>query len=145
MLAVSGGYHLARGRSEHQPGQGRHGVSAMWLILLGSAAAIILLGLGVLEVMSARVRFDPPCAAVSSSGDAPTQSSQDFLNAQGDLPNLELGPTADRETAEPMHFAVGEGTRGLQSLVRPVFRRGRVFAILFNRFLLLQPSQDGPD
>src|SRR5713226_2977702 len=46
MLAVSGGYHLARGRSEHRREQGWHGVSAMWRILLGSAAAIILLGLG---------------------------------------------------------------------------------------------------
>jgi len=80
----------------------------MWRVLLGSAAAIILLGLGVLEVMSARVRLDPPSAGVSSSGEAPTQSSRDFLNAQGDLLNLELGPTADRETAEPGHFAVGE-------------------------------------
>jgi hypothetical protein len=77
-------------------------------IPVSSAVAIILLGLGVLEVMSAKVRLDPPSAAISSSGDALPQSSQHFLNAQGDLLNLELGPTADRETAEPVHFSVGE-------------------------------------
>jgi len=59
-------------------------------VLVGSAVGALLLGLGVLEVMSQRVRVDQPSTGVSDLGEAPTHSWPEL--------NLALDPTASRET-----------------------------------------------
>jgi hypothetical protein len=48
-------------------------MGANWIPIV-SAVAIIALSLGVLAVMSAGVRVDPPSAATWTSWDAPTRS-----------------------------------------------------------------------
>jgi hypothetical protein len=69
-------------------------MNAVW-IPVGSAVAIILLSLGVLEVMSAGVRVDQPSAAA-------------LLDAPDDFLTLEFGPTVGRETPETTHAADGD-------------------------------------
>jgi hypothetical protein len=63
-------------------------------ILVSSAVVIIFLGLAVLEIVSERVRVDQPFSAVLNPGAEPQDQSQDFLVTQGDVFNLERGPTA---------------------------------------------------
>jgi hypothetical protein len=63
-------------------------------ILVSSAVVIILLGLAVLEIVSERVRVDHLSSAVLDPGAEPQDRWRDFLFTQGDLFNLELGPTA---------------------------------------------------
>jgi hypothetical protein len=63
-------------------------------ILVSSAVVIILLGLAVLEIVSERVRVDPPSSTVLNPDAEPQDRWQDFLVTQGGLFNLELGPTA---------------------------------------------------
>jgi hypothetical protein len=59
-------------------------------VLTASAVGALLLGLGVLEVMSQRVRVDQPSAVVSDLGEARTHSWPDL--------DLALDPTASQET-----------------------------------------------
>ncbi len=66
-------------------------------VLAGSVVVVILLALGSLEVFSGRVRVDPSSPMIPTPGVAGTAPWQDFLIAQGDLLNLELGPPADWE------------------------------------------------
>ena len=66
-------------------------MNATW-ILVGSAVAIILLSLAVLEVMSAGVRVDEPGPAAWRSLDAPLHSEL----TPDDLLTLDLGPEADK-------------------------------------------------
>jgi hypothetical protein len=61
-------------------------------ILVGSAVVMIFLGLAVLEIVSERVRVDQLSSPVLNP-DAQPQDRWDFLVTQGDLRNLELGPT----------------------------------------------------
>ena len=74
-------------------------MKATW-IPVGSAVAIILLSLGVLEVMSAGVRVDESGPAARWFSDAPMHSE---LTPPDDLLALDLGP----ETGETMHSADG--------------------------------------
>jgi hypothetical protein len=74
-------------------------MNATW-IPVGSAVAIILLGLGVLEVMSKGVRVDEPVSAAWRFSDAPKHSGL----TPDDLLTLDLSP----ETAETMHSADGD-------------------------------------
>lgn len=67
-------------------------MNALW-IPVGSAVAIILLSLGVLQMMSQGVRVDQSAAHSESS----------LLDAPDDLQTLELGPTVGRETREATH------------------------------------------
>lgn len=76
-------------------------------VLVGSTVATLLLGLGVLEVTSQRVRIDQPSTAASDPGEAPTPVWQNSLNAQGDVLDADLGPPAGRET-EAVHFVETE-------------------------------------
>lgn len=62
-------------------------------VLVGSTVVTLLLGLGVLEVTSQRVRPDQPSTAAS--------------DAQGDLPDVELGPVMSWET-ETVHLVETE-------------------------------------
>lgn len=62
-------------------------MNATW-IPVGSAVAIILLSLGVLEVMSKGVRVDEPVSAVRRFSDAPMHSEL----TPDDLLTLDLGP-----------------------------------------------------
>ena len=71
-------------------------MKATW-IPVGSAVAIILLSLGVLEVMSAEVRVDEPGAAARWFSDAPMHSEL----TPDDLLALDLGP----EAGETVHAA----------------------------------------
>ena len=73
-------------------------MNAAW-IPVGSAVAIILLSLGVLEVMSAGVRVDAPGSAARWSSDARLHSEL----TPDDLLALDLGP----ETGEPVPAADG--------------------------------------
>jgi hypothetical protein len=73
-------------------------MNATW-IPVGSAVAIILLSLGVLEVMSAGVRVDEPVPAARWGSDAPLHSEL----TPDDLLALDLGP----ETADPVPAADG--------------------------------------
>jgi hypothetical protein len=74
-------------------------MNATW-IAIGSAVAIILLSLGVLEVMSAGVRVDAPGSAARWSSDARLHSEL----TPDDLLALDLGP----ETGEPVPAADGD-------------------------------------
>jgi hypothetical protein len=73
-------------------------MNATW-IPVGSAVAIILLSLGVLEVMSAGVRVDEPVPTAWRVSDAPTRAEL----TPDDLLTLDLGPetgeihSADRD------------------------------------------------
>lgn len=79
-------------------------------VLIGSAVAIMFLGLGVLEITADRVRVERAPAAASNSADEQTGPRwREFLNTQGHLLNLELGPPADWETAGPQQRTEGEG------------------------------------
>ena len=82
-------------------------MNATW-IPVGSAVAIILLGLAVLEVMSAGVRVDQPSTAAWRLWDPPAHSGPGFLDAPDDLLPLDFGPTVGRETAETTHAADGD-------------------------------------
>lgn len=72
-------------------------------VLVGSTVATLLLGLGILEVTSQRVRIDQPSTAASD----PTSSGQNSLNAQGDLLDVDLDPPAGGET-ETVRFVETE-------------------------------------
>ena len=74
-------------------------MNATW-ILVGSAVAIILLSLGVLEVMSEGVRVDDPVPAARWGSDAPMHSEL----TPDDLLILDLGP----ETGEAIHSSDGD-------------------------------------
>jgi hypothetical protein len=74
-------------------------MNATW-IPVGSAVAIILLSLGVLEVTSKGVRVDAPFPAAWRVSDAPMHSG---LTPDDPL-TLDLRP----EIAETMHSAEGE-------------------------------------
>jgi hypothetical protein len=76
----------------------------MW-IPVGSAVAIILLSLGVLEIMSEGVRVDQSSTAARGFWETPAHSGPPFRDAPDDLLPLELGPT---ETPETMHTADGD-------------------------------------
>jgi hypothetical protein len=69
-------------------------MNAVW-IPIGSAVAIILLSLGVLDIMSERVRVDQSSAAA-------------VLDPPDDFLTLEFGPTVGRETPETTNAADGD-------------------------------------
>lgn len=75
-------------------------MNATW-IPVGSAVGIILLGLGVLEVMSAGVRVDQSPPGAWAVWETPAHSPDDLLT-------LEFGPTVGRETAETLHPVDGD-------------------------------------
>jgi hypothetical protein len=75
-------------------------MNATW-IPVGSAVAIILLSLGVLEVMSKGVRVDEPVSAAWRFSDAPMHAEL----TPDDLLTLGLGP----ETGETIRSADGDG------------------------------------
>ena len=79
-------------------------MNAMW-IPVGSAVAIILLSLGVLEVMSEGVRVDQSPTGARRAREPSAHSGPAFLDAPDDLLTLELGPTIGRETPETMRAA----------------------------------------
>jgi hypothetical protein len=83
-------------------------MNAMW-IPVGSAVAIILLSLGVLEVMSEGVRVDQSSAGARRLWETPAHSGPAFLDTPDDLLTLEYGPTVSRETPETTHAADGDG------------------------------------
>jgi hypothetical protein len=77
-------------------------MNAMW-IPVGSAVAIILLSLGVLEVMSEAVRVDQASTGARRFWETPAHPGPTFLDTADDLLPLELGPTVGRETLETTH------------------------------------------
>jgi hypothetical protein len=79
-------------------------MNALW-IPVGSAVAIILLSLGVLQLMSQGVRVDQSSTGARRSWETPAHPESAFLDAPDDLLTLELGPTVGRETPETMHAA----------------------------------------
>jgi len=64
---------------------------------------VILSGLGVLEIASQRVRVDASSYVTTGSnrGDERPNPRRDFLIMQGDRLDLELGPPASWQTADP--------------------------------------------
>ena len=70
-------------------------MNALW-IPVGSAVAIILLSLGVLQVMSQNVRVDQSSTGARRFGETDTPD---------DLLTLEFGPAVGRETPETTHAA----------------------------------------
>ncbi len=77
-------------------------MSVTWRrVLTGSVVVAILLGIGVLEVFSARVRVDHSSSTAPIPGTAQPDRGQDFLISQGNLLGLEFGPTIDWEAAAP--------------------------------------------
>ena len=75
-------------------------------VLVGSTVATLLLGLGILEVASQRVRIDPPSTAADLA-EVPSPSRQSSLSAPGDLLDVDLGPTTGRDT-ETVRFVEAE-------------------------------------
>ncbi len=82
-------------------------MNAMW-IPVGSAVAIILLSLGVLEVMSAGVRVDQSSTGARRFWEPAAHSGPAFPDAPDDFLTLELGPTVGRETPETTHSTDGD-------------------------------------
>jgi len=82
-------------------------MNALW-IPVGSAVAIILLSLGVLQVMSQGVRVDQSSTGARRFWEIPAHSESALLDAPDDLLTLELGPTGGRETPETIHAADGD-------------------------------------
>lgn len=82
-------------------------MNALW-IPVGSAVAIILLSLGVLQIMSQGVRVDPSSAGARRFWETAAQSGSSLLDPPDDLQTLELGPTVGRETREATHAPDGE-------------------------------------
>ena len=82
-------------------------MNAMW-IPVGSAVAIILLSLGVLEVMSQGVRVDQSSTGARRFWEPSAHSEPAFLDVPDDFLTLELGPTVGRETPETTHSADGD-------------------------------------
>jgi len=82
-------------------------MNAVW-IPVGSAVAIILLSLGVLQAMSRGVRVDQSPTGARRFWETPAHSESAFLDAPDDLLTLELGPTGGRETPETTHSADGD-------------------------------------
>jgi len=70
-------------------------------VLVGSAVGALLLGLGVLEVTSQRVRVDQPSTGVSDLGEAPTDPWPELELS------LTLGPLESPE-AEAEYLADAE-------------------------------------
>jgi hypothetical protein len=81
-------------------------MNALW-IPVGSAVAIILLSLGVLQIMSQGVRVDPSSTGARRFWETAAQS-ESLLDAPDELQTLELGPTVGRETREATHAPDGE-------------------------------------
>lgn len=75
-------------------------MNATW-IPVGSAVGLILLGLGVLEVMSAGVRVDQSPPGDRTFWEAPAHSSPE--HSSDDVLTLEFGPRVGRETAGTLH------------------------------------------
>jgi hypothetical protein len=82
-------------------------MNAIW-IPVGSAVAIILLSLGVLEVVSEGVRVDQSPTGAWRFWEPSAHSGPALLDAPDDLLTLELGPTVGRETPEATHAADGD-------------------------------------
>lgn len=78
----------------------------MW-IPVGSAVAIILLSLGVLEVMSEGVRVDQSSTGARRFWETPAHSGPAFLDTPDDLLTLEFGPAVSRETPEGLRPDAG--------------------------------------
>jgi hypothetical protein len=76
-------------------------MDATWRrVLIGSAVAIMILGLGALEIIADRVRVEPAPTTASSSADEQTGSRwREVLDTQGHLLSFEPGPSADLSTA----------------------------------------------
>ena len=100
MLSVRGRDHLAEADQDTDLDKEGTEMNATW-IPVGSAVAIILLSLGVLEVMGQGVRVDEPVAAAWRVSGAPMQAEL----TPADLLTLDLGP----ETGEAIHSADGDG------------------------------------
>lgn len=81
-------------------------MNALW-IPVGSAVAIILLSLGVLQIMSQGVRVDPSSTGARRFWETAAQS-ESLLDPPDDLQTLELGPTVGRETREATHAPDGK-------------------------------------
>jgi hypothetical protein len=82
-------------------------MNALW-IPVGSAVAIILLSLGVLQIMSQGVRVDPSSTGARRFWETAAQSESSLLDPPDDLQTLELGPTVGRETREAIRATDGE-------------------------------------
>jgi hypothetical protein len=82
-------------------------MNALW-IPVGSAVAIILLSLGVLQIMSQGVRVDPSSTGARRFWETAAQSESSLLDPPDDLQTLELGPTVGRETREAIRATYGE-------------------------------------
>ena len=83
-------------------------MNAMW-IPVGSAVAIILPSLGVLEVMSEGVRVDQSSTGARRFWETPARSGPAFLDTPDDLLTLEFGPTVSREPPETTLAADRDG------------------------------------
>src|SRR6266850_6774388 len=82
-------------------------MNAVW-IPVGSAVAIVLLSLGVLQVMSRGVRVGQSSTGARRFWETPAHSESAFLDAPDDLLTLELGPTVGRDAPETTHAAHGD-------------------------------------
>lgn len=85
-----------------------------WRRILVISGVIALGVLGALEVVMSRLQVDQAPIGTAKPGEDP-MPWQDFLNAQGRLPSLEVDPAADRET--------GEGPRSAGEQVAEARRR----------------------
>lgn len=70
-----------------------------WRRILVVSGVIALGVLGALEVAMSRLPVDQASVETAKPGKEP-MPWQDFLNAQGHLLSLEIGPVADGETGE---------------------------------------------
>jgi hypothetical protein len=82
-------------------------MNAVW-IPVGSAVAIILLSLGVLQAMSRGVRVDQSSTGARRFWETPAHSESAFRDAPDDLLPFELGPTVGRVTPEMTDAAHGD-------------------------------------
>ena len=87
-------------------------IAMRWQILVGSAAVMVLLALGSLIIPGERARLPQEQSSLSIPEATPEQSWEASASKEGDLVNLELGPTVSLEPAASQTVAEGTGHAG---------------------------------
>jgi hypothetical protein len=80
-----------------------------WQILVSSVAVVLILALGSLIVSGERARIPRDHSSLAVVEDTPERSWEASASREGDLVNLELGPTVSSEPIGPQTVAAGAG------------------------------------
>ena len=79
-----------------------------WQILVSSVAVIVILALGSLIVSGERARLPRDHGSLTTLEDTPERSWEASASKEGDLVNLELGPSVSSEPIAPQKTVAAE-------------------------------------